>query len=123
VKEHSQSVDTARTFLFVERKGKNNTGCLPGHCLDTDFSHRFDFDNAEVLCSETNWGKRLKKKDMYIALVENTCNTQKGRDLNPIWLPLLNKAFFIDGFLGLGTGTLWWLFFSLCHDRGKYVIS
>ena len=32
-------------------------------------------------------------------------------------------AFFIDGFLGPGTGTAWWLFFSLCRDRGKDVIS
>ena len=88
VKEHSRSVDAAKTSLFVDRKGKNDTG-LPAHCLDTDFSHRFDFDNAEVLCRETHWGKRLKKEAMYIAMVENTCNIQKGRDLNPIWLPLL----------------------------------
>ncbi|CAN0061766.1 unnamed protein product, partial [Heterosigma akashiwo] len=88
VKEHSRSVDAAKTSLFVDRKEKNDTG-LPAHCLDTDFSHRFDFDNAEVLCRETHWGKRLKKEAMYIAMVENTCNIQKGRDLNPIWLPLL----------------------------------
>ena len=88
VKEHSRSVDAAKTSLFVDRKGKNDTG-LPAHCLDTDFSHRFDFDNAEVLCRETHWGKRLKKEAKYIAMVENTCNIQKGRDLNPIWLPLL----------------------------------
>ncbi|CAM9971087.1 unnamed protein product [Heterosigma akashiwo] len=78
-----------RTSLFVDRKGKNDTGFLPAHCLDTDFSHPCDFDNAEVLCRETHWGKRLKKEAMYIAMVENTCNIQKRRDLNPIWLPLL----------------------------------
>ena len=38
VKEHSRSVDAAKTSLFVDRKGKNDTG-LPAHCLDTDFSH------------------------------------------------------------------------------------
>ncbi|CAN0059916.1 unnamed protein product [Heterosigma akashiwo] len=92
VKEHSWSVDAAKTsFLFVcrHKKGKKDTG-LPAHCLDTDFSHRFDFDNAEVLYRETHWGKRLKKEAMYIAMVENTCNIQKSRDLNPVvWLPLL----------------------------------
>ncbi|CAN0028770.1 unnamed protein product [Heterosigma akashiwo] len=48
VKEHSQSVDAAKTSLFVDRKGKNYMG-LPAHCLETDFSHQFDYDNAEVL--------------------------------------------------------------------------
>ncbi|CAM9975399.1 unnamed protein product, partial [Heterosigma akashiwo] len=60
-KEHSQSVDAAKASLFVNRKGKNGTG-LPAHRLDSDFSHPFDFDNAEVLCRETHWGKRLKVK-------------------------------------------------------------
>ncbi|CAM9793717.1 unnamed protein product, partial [Heterosigma akashiwo] len=71
VKDHSRSVDAARTSLIVDRKGKNDTG-LPAHCLDTDFSHRFDFDNAEVLCRETPWGKRLKKEAIYISMVERT---------------------------------------------------
>ena len=83
VKEHSRSVDEAKTSLFVDRKGKNDTG-LPAHCLDTAVFHRFDFDNAEVLCRETHLGNRLKKEAMYIVMVENTCNIQKGRDLmNP----------------------------------------
>ncbi|CAN0136653.1 unnamed protein product [Heterosigma akashiwo] len=85
VKEHSRVCRCSQDFL---KRKRNDTG-LPAHCLDTDFSHRFDFDNAEVLCRETHWGKRLKKEAMYIAMVENTCNIQKGRDLNPIWLPLL----------------------------------
>ena len=47
--------------------------------LDTDFSHRFDFDHlmllrAEVLCCaerETHRGQRLKKA-MYISMVQNS---------------------------------------------------
>ena len=38
------------------------------------------------------WGnrnKKMEKEAMYIATVENTCDIQKGRDLNPVWLPLL----------------------------------
>ena len=81
VKEHSRSVDAAKTSLFVDRKGKNHTG-LPAHCLDTDFSPRFDFDNAEVLCREkTHWGKRLKKEAMYIAMVENICNISRRAEI------------------------------------------
>ena len=39
--------------------------------------------------SETRQLKLFKLENLYIAMVENTCNIQKGRDLNPIWLPLL----------------------------------
>ena len=46
----------------------------------------------------------------WIAMVENTCNIQKGRDLNPTWLPLL-RHFSQTVFLGPGTGTAWWGWF------------
>jgi hypothetical protein len=95
VKEHRKSVEAAMVSLSVNRMGKNDTG-LPAHCLDTGFRHQFDFENVEVLCQEAHWGKRLKKEAMCIALVENTCNIQKGRDVNPIWLPLL-RYFSHDG--------------------------
>mmetsp|Transcript_56086 Transcript_56086/g.82037 ORF Transcript_56086/g.82037 Transcript_56086/m.82037 type:complete len:96 (-) Transcript_56086:237-524(-) len=84
-------------LLLIEMEGKNNTS-LPAHCLDAGFLHQFDFHNADdVLCRvETHWGsssKRLNKKEaMYfiaMMVVKNTCNIKKGRDLNPIWPPLL----------------------------------
>ena len=79
--DHSRSVDAAKTSLFVDRNGKNNTG-LPAHCSDTDSSHRFDFDNAEVLSAERpHWGKRLKKEAMYIAMVENICNISRRAEI------------------------------------------
>ena len=46
----------------------------------------------------------------------------EGQRFKPYLAPSA-AAFFIDGFLGPGTGTAWWLVFSWCHDRGKDVIS
>jgi hypothetical protein len=103
VKEHRKSVEAAMISSAVDRAGRNDTG-LPAHCLDTNFVHQFDFENVEVLCREPHWGKRLKKEAMFIAMVENTCNIQKGRDLNPVWLPLLRH--FSSGGSGDGTETV-----------------
>ena len=44
----------------------------------------------------------------------------EGQRFEPYLAPSA-AAFFIDGFVGSGTGTVWWLFFSWCHDRGKDV--
>ena len=46
----------------------------------------------------------------------------EGQRFEPYLAPSAT-AFFINGFLGPGTETAWWLFFSWCHDRGKDVIS
>ena len=100
----------AKTSLFVDRKGKNDTG-LPAHCLDTDFSHRFDFDNAEMLCRETHWGKRLKKEAMYIGWNGGEhFQYPEGQRFEP-YLGTSAAALFIVGFLGPGMGTARWLVF------------
>jgi hypothetical protein len=44
VKEYRKSVEAPMVSLSVNRMGKNHTG-LPAHCLDTGFSHHFDFRN------------------------------------------------------------------------------
>ena len=46
----------------------------------------------------------------------------EGQRFEPYLAPSA-AAFFINGFLGPGTETAWWLVFSWCHDRGKDVIS
>ena len=61
--------------------------------LDADAASRFNRNMSYVVTAMRTAvqekKKKLKKEAMYIAMVENTCNIQKGRDLNPIWLPLL----------------------------------
>jgi hypothetical protein len=41
--------------------------------------HSFNFENAEILCQESNWRKRKLLKALHIELTPNICNLHKGK--------------------------------------------
>ena len=74
---------TKKKFIQSE---KNDTG-LPYHVFIT--GHSFNFENAEILCQESNWRKIKLLEALHIELTPNTCNLHKGKSFDNNWLTFL----------------------------------
>ena len=74
---------TKKKFIQSE---KNDTGS-PYNVFMT--GHSFDFENAEILCQESNWRKTKLLEVLHIELTPNTCNLHKGRSFHNNWLAFL----------------------------------
>ena len=51
--------------------------------------HSFDFENAEILCQESNWRKIKLLEALHIELTPNTCHLHKGKSFDNNWLTFL----------------------------------
>ena len=78
-----KNLKTKKKFIQSE---KNDTG-LPYHVFMT--GHSFNFENAEILCQESNWRKRKLLEALHIELTPNTCNLHKGKSFDNNWLTFL----------------------------------
>ena len=84
--EHIKACENLKTKKKFIQSEKNDTG-LPYHVFMT--GHSFNFENAEILCQESNWRKRKLLEALHIELTPNTCNLHKGKSFDNNWLTFL----------------------------------
>ena len=53
--------------------------------------HSVDWDAAKVRCTEQHYWKRKVREAIHISQQRNTSNLDCGLQINPVWLPLIQK--------------------------------
>ena len=73
---------------YAVKKGNLKNGIAVRACQQ---HYSVDWDAAKVRCTEQHYWKRKVREAIHISQQRNTSNLDCGLQINPVWLPLIQK--------------------------------